>query len=502
MMGKLKAPLLEALLKHAESNPASFHVPGHHNGAALVHTLRESHIEDAAQLEKQLSAVMRLDVTELSSTDDLHHPEGAILEAQQLAAQCYGAEETCLLVGGSTSGNLAMILAVCSPGDIIIVQRNVHKSVINGLKLAGAQAVFLTPRMESSTGLSMTPSLEQVKQALYQFPQAKAVFLTNPNYYGMGMKLDTYAKACHEQGKPLLVDEAHGAHYGMHPDLPTSAIQAGADGVVQSTHKTLPALTMGAMLHMQGQLLDRRRIKEALAMVQSSSPSFPIMASLDISRAIVDRLGDRLFHSAIEAVHSFRMWVKETNTMFATAEPELLPGQQQDPLRLILTVPGGQLTGFELHRELEKRGCWAEMSDPLYTVLVIGPHVAADEAITRLQDALRDIHESFVAEPSREALYQRQSVSDDLSEGISEPVSFARTKDRPSKRVPLQEALHQPSAEMIIPYPPGIPILYPGERFTERHLKDIRQLSEAGARFQGAEDGTMATVAILIEEKC
>jgi len=501
-MDKLKAPLLEALSKHAESNPASFHVPGHHNGDALLHALRLSNMDNAAQLGEQLSAVMHLDVTELSSTDDLHHPEGAILEAQKLAAHCYGAEETCFLIGGSTSGNLAMILAVCDPGDIIIVQRNVHKSVINGLKLAGAQAVFLTPRMDSRTGLSMIPSLEQVKQALHHYPQAKGIFLTNPNYYGMGMKLDAYVEACHEYGKPLLIDEAHGAHYGLHPELPTSAIRAGADGVVQSTHKTLPALTMGAMLHMQGQLLDRRRIKEALAMVQSSSPSFPIMASLDISRAIVDRLGDRLFHDAIEAVRSFRMWVKETNTMFAVAEPALLPNQQKDPLRLILTVPSGKLTGFELHRELEKRGCWVEMSDPLYTVLVVGPHVAADGTIARLQEALKDIHEAYASKLSSGEHHQIHSNSDDLRVGISEPVSFARTKDRPSKRVQLQEALHQPSAEMIIPYPPGIPILYPGERFTERHLMDIRRLSDAGARFQGAEDGTMATVAILIEEKC
>ncbi|MFF2890642.1 aminotransferase class I/II-fold pyridoxal phosphate-dependent enzyme [Paenibacillus sp. NPDC057967] len=501
-MGRLQAPLFEALMRHAQSSPASFHVPGHHNGAALLHALHTIDTEDALDIGKQLSAIMRLDVTELSSTDDLHHPEGAILAAQRLAARCYGAEETCFLVGGSTSGNLAMILAVCVPGDIIIVQRNVHKSVINGMKLAGAKAVFLTPHIDSSTGLSTIPSLEQVKQALHQYPQAKGVFLTNPNYYGMGVKLDAYVEACHAQGKPLLIDEAHGAHYGMHPDLPTSAIQAGADGVVQSTHKTLPALTMGAMLHMQGKLLDRRRVREALAMVQSSSPSFPIMASLDISRAIVDRLGDNLFHTAIEAVHSFRNWVKESKMIFTVGETGLHTDKQTDPLRLILTVPSGKLTGFELHRELEKRGCWAEMSDPLYTVLVIGPHVCADGAISRLKDALKDIHQTYVYAECREPNRQEQTELVDLSEGISEPVSFARAKEQTSRRVPLYEALHHPSAEMIIPYPPGIPLLYPGERFTDRHLADIRRLSGAGARFQGAEDSTMDTVAILIEEKC
>ncbi|RJE83538.1 aminotransferase class I/II-fold pyridoxal phosphate-dependent enzyme [Paenibacillus sp. 1011MAR3C5] len=501
-MGRINAPLFEALMRHAGSSPTSFHVPGHHNGEALLHALHTIDPNDSLEIGKQLSAVMRLDLTELSSTDDLHHPEGAILAAQRLAAQCYGAEETCFLIGGSTSGNLGMILAVCDPGDIIIVQRNVHKSVINGMKLAGAKAIFLTPHIDSSTGISTIPSLEQVKLALRQYPQAKAVFLTNPNYYGMSVKLDAYVEACHEQNKPLLIDEAHGAHYGMHPDLPNSAIQAGADGVVQSTHKTLPALTMGAMLHMQGQLLDRRRVREALAMVQSSSPSFPIMASLDISRAIVDKLGGNLFHTAIEAVHSFRIWVKESKMIFTVGETELHPDKKTDPLRLILTVPSGKLTGFELHRELEKRGCWAEMSDPLYTVLVIGPHVCAEGAISRLKDALTDIHHAYASAECRQLERQEQMESKDPNEGISEPVSFARVKKQTSRSVPLHEALHHPSAEMIIPYPPGIPLLYPGERFTDRHLADIRRLSDAGARFQGAEDSTMDIVAILIEEKC
>lgn len=503
-MEKIKAPLYEALIKHAEKSPASFHVPGHHNGAALLHALHalDTNYAEAEAIRSRLSAIMHLDVTELSSTDDLHHPEASIIEAQRLAAKCYGAEETCFLVGGSTSGNLALLLAVCNPGDLIIVQRNVHKSVINGLKLAGAQAVFLTPSIDKSSGLATVPSVEQVKLALLQYPEAKAVFLTNPNYYGMGMKLTAYVEACHEQGKPLLVDEAHGAHYGMHAQLPASAIQAGADGVVQSTHKTLPALTMGAMLHMQGSLLDRRKVREALTMVQSSSPSFPIMASLDISRAIVDALGEQLFHSAIDEVQSFRAWVQEGKTMFAVLDGEHLSDKQIDPLRLVLTVPSGKLTGFELQSELEKHGCWAEMSDPLYTVLVIGPHVAADGSIARLKDALTAIHHTYGTAECHERNMQVQVQAQDLSEGISEPVTFARSKEQASIRVSLHEAVHHHAAEMIVPYPPGIPLLYPGERFSERHLTDIKRLSDAGAKFQGAEDSTMATIAILIEEKC
>ncbi|REK69200.1 aminotransferase class I/II-fold pyridoxal phosphate-dependent enzyme [Paenibacillus paeoniae] len=504
-MEKLKIPLYEALIKHAQNSPASYHVPGHHNGAALEYALQAIDRGQADEIRGHLSAMMQLDVTELSSTDDLHHPEASIMEAQRLAAQCYGAEETCFLVGGSTSGNLALLLAVCDPGDLIIVQRNVHKSVINGLKLAGARAVFLTPRIDKGSGLSMVPTVEQMKAALHQYPEAKAVFLSNPNYYGMGVKLDAYVEVCHEYGKPLLIDEAHGAHYGIHDQLPTSAIQAEADGVVQSTHKTLPALTMGAMLHLQGSLLDRRRVREALAMVQSSSPSFPIMASLDISRAIVDKLGYKLFHSAIEAIQSFRLWVRESKMIITALDVEHNFDMQIDPLRLILKVPSGKLSGYELHRELEKHGCWAEMSDPLYTVLVIGPQAAADGTLSRLKDALTAIHQTYASSECHDLydLHRPYSVEwSDHGEDISEPVVFARSKELASTRVPLDEAIDHRSAEMIVPYPPGIPLVYPGERFSSSHLADIKRLSDAGAKFQGAEEGTMATVAILIEEKC
>ncbi|MCR2807175.1 aminotransferase class I/II-fold pyridoxal phosphate-dependent enzyme [Paenibacillus soyae] len=505
MKQRLHAPLYQALVNHASKDPVSFHVPGHHGNEALQYALNMLDKQEEA-INRHFGPLLALDVTELSTTDDLHHPESSIKEAQALAAECFGAEDTYFLVGGSTSGNLALILAVCDPGDIILVQRNVHKSIINGLKLANAKAVFLTPERESITGLATVPSLLETEKAIIRYPEAKAVFLSTPNYYGMSVNMERYAELCHRNGIPLLIDEAHGAHYGFHPELPASAIQAGADAVVQSTHKTLTAMTMGAMLHVRGSLLSRGRLKDTLAMIQSSSPSFPIMASLDISRAIAQQLGPDLFRESIEAVRLFRQWLKEESSRLTVPEREDSPVRSisYDPLRILLMDRDGLLSGYEIQQELERHGCYAEMADPKYSLLVVGPH-AARGAIPRLQEAILHINakyaercDSAMAEP-----IQSLDLMDEDISSVSEPVAFARhgMSGKGARRVHLQDARGQLSGEMVIPYPPGIPILYTGERITNHHISQIEWLARTGARFQGAEDDTMTTIAILIEEK-
>uniref|UniRef100_UPI000A528DA5 aminotransferase class I/II-fold pyridoxal phosphate-dependent enzyme n=1 Tax=Paenibacillus dakarensis TaxID=1527293 RepID=UPI000A528DA5 len=288
-----EAPLVEALLAYRNHAAKSFHVPGHKNGKAY----------DGIEEARILHDVMKIDVTEISGTDDLHHPEGVIREAQELAADCFGAEESFFLVGGSTSGNLAMVLTVCQqPGDILLLQRNVHKSVLNGLMLAGARAVFLEPEIDKDSGLAVTPSVETIKAAIAAYPDARGVLLTSPNYYGMSCDLKPIAELCHAYHIPLLVDEAHGAHFGMHPDLPEGALSSGADVAVQSTHKMLAAMTMGAMLHVQGPFINRGLLRQRLAMVQSSSPSYPVMASLDLARRMLHAQGASAFTAGFAAV--------------------------------------------------------------------------------------------------------------------------------------------------------------------------------------------------------
>jgi arginine decarboxylase len=502
-MRNVRIPLYEHLRSRWDTNPSSFHVPGHKYGRALPDEPFEWY-----------RTVMRLDVTELADTDDLHHPEGIILEAQQLAARCYGAEESFMLVGGSTSGNLAMILAVCSRHDVVIVQRNIHKSIGNGLRLAGAQPVFVRPQFDPCTSTPTIPSLSDLEAVLLANPNAKAIILSTPNYYGVSVELAPYAELAHRFGLPLLVDEAHGAHYSFHPSFPRSAIRSGADAVVQSTHKTLTALTMGAMLHVQGNLIDRQAVGEALAMVQSSSPSYPIMASLDIARAMVESEGPKLFESSLEAVERLRAAFKAMSSCpLALVEQEekgyaaANQSRRYDPLRVLLYDRTGTCSGFDLLDKLAQRNCAAEMADERLVVLLFGIGTT-NEDVTKLLEAITDIgleiassHDGNFAvdKHTHNVITERR---DELFEAFSSPFRLQRAiwNDEHSERIPIGEAVNRLSAEIVVPYPPGIPLLYPGEPIRESVIRKIQELADKGARYQGAVDAAMRTIRVMRAE--
>ncbi len=496
--GKSQAPLYEALLQYKERGDASFHVPGHKNGMSYG---------GEGDLGGELAQVMKIDVTEITGTDDLHHPEGVIREAQQLAADVFGAEESFFLVGGSTAGNLALILSVCTaPGDVLLVQRNVHKSVIHGLMLAHAHAVFLAPQHDPGSGLATIPSEETVREALRRYPGAKGLLVTHPNYYGMGASLRPLAALCRASGVPLLVDEAHGAHFGLHPVLPESALQAGADGVVQSTHKMLTALTMGAMLHVQGGLLDRGLLRQRLAMVQSSSPSYPIMASLDLSRSQLQSSGPEFFESALANAEQLRFGVKQIPRFGL-----LVPGARgegsayaiQDPFKAVLFDATGRWSGFELQERLEAAGCVPEMSDDRHVVLALSPGTS-EEDIGRLLQALRQMDSNSEVAPGPGNPQNPQSEFSTWNiDPISAPVAFGLRPILPEDResVSLENSTGRLAAEMIIPYPPGIPLVYPGEEISGRMTAQFIALRQAKAKCQGASDPNLNTIQVIKQRK-
>ncbi|CAM3094552.1 aminotransferase class I/II-fold pyridoxal phosphate-dependent enzyme [Paenibacillus sediminis] len=490
-----KAPLYDALLDYKNHRYKSFHVPGHKNGQVYINAGRPN----------KFSEVMEIDLTEIIGTDDLHHPEGVIREAQELAARCFGAEQTFFLVGGSTVGNLALILSVCTePGDILLVQRNVHKSVLNGLMLAGANAVFLAPQVDVETGLATTPSVDTVNRALERYPHAKGLLVTSPNYYGMGTDLTSLAEACHSYGIPLLVDEAHGAHYGQHPALPRNALASGADGVVQSTHKMLAAMTMGAMLHIQGKLLNRELIRQRLAIVQSSSPSYPIMASLDLSRHLLDVEGDNLFHSGLAVVEAFKNGLNKIPHI-GLLQPSTWANDAyitQDPFKVVLYDKNGKLSGYDLQRELERYGCIPEMSDERYVVLVFSIGSTTEDAkylLEALQHIYEEAHQSIPFNDKEQIDFVEFSTWNNTAD-ISEPVPFRLSpvsQDRIDK-VTVQESAGRTAAEMIIPYPPGIPIVYPGELITDELASKLIKLSDQHVKCQGTADPTLKTIRVYI----
>ncbi|GGO09076.1 aminotransferase class I/II-fold pyridoxal phosphate-dependent enzyme [Saccharibacillus kuerlensis] len=529
------APLYAELLRYAARKEASFHVPGHKDGN-FYRDIRKN-------IPSGFKEVLGIDVTEIEGTDDLHDPEGVIKEAQEKAAAFFGAEETFFLIGGSTAGNLALILTVCrEPGDLLIVQRNVHKSVLNGLMLAGARAVFVAPDPDPESGLAVLPGDPTLEEALQRYPEARGVLLTRPNYYGMGRSIRKTADICHRHGVPLLVDEAHGAHYGLHTAFPISALAEGADGVVQSTHKMLAAMTMGAMLHVQGGRLDRSLLRRRLAMVQSSSPSYPIMASLDLARSIAQSRGEDAWTGALEAAAYIRREL-ERLPRFGYVRPKLPDGcsdsaaafeccaaepaaaeegrgepfgggavsayAEQDPLKIAVYDRRRVLSGYAMQQRLAAAGCIAEMSDERRTVLALGPGSGMNDA-ERLISALRELQceldintkaESVeFGSGQHEALESRDAVFR-TAPLISDPVPFDLRPPRSSEPLQVEEAAGRIAAEMIVPYPPGIPLIYAGERITKSAADHLIRLRKAGARFQGAADGELTTIQVRRKEE-
>jgi len=522
MTDQRQAPLFDALRRHAAARNAPFHIPGHKQ--------RASENFGEAEARRFFSGVMEIDLTELADTDNLHRPEGVIAEAERLAAACFGAEETCFLVGGSTAGNLAMVLAACEPGGLVLVQRNVHQSIFHGLMLAEARAVLLPPFTDGVSGLAAVPDAETVAEAVRKYPEARALILCNPNYYGMSADLASVVELAHRAGMPVLVDEAHGPHFGFHPAFPSSALAAGADVVVHSAHKMLSALTMGALLHMQGRLVSRAEVRRYLRMVQSSSPSYPVMASLDLARRELATRRDELFRGALaaarrvtEALRDLPFGVPVPADVSRAAERTL--SVRQDPLKLVLFDRRGRLNGFRLAEALAAHGCLPEMADARHAVLALGPGTTEEDG-ERLIAALRRIAQETGGGTGSQGVAAGEAAADEAADGgaaageaagdraaaggaaggaapggsgrggVPEPVRFSR-RLLPCEAVPLHEAVGRTAGEWIIPYPLGVPLIVPGERITERQAAELARWREGGAGIQGAADPELRTVLVV-----
>ncbi|MFC4323959.1 aminotransferase class I/II-fold pyridoxal phosphate-dependent enzyme [Litchfieldia salsa] len=462
-MNQQLTPLYSKLVDHYEKNPVSLHVPGHKNGR--VFPTRAHGFEN----------ILRLDVTELTGLDDLHDATGVIKEAEELTANHYGARRSFFLVNGSTVGNLAMILAVCEEDATVLVQRNSHKSILHGLQLSGAKPVFLTPEYDDEVKVSLGISLNTVKEAISSYPSVKAIILSNPNYYGMSVDLRGIVEYAHNRGIPVLVDEAHGAHFSLE-GFPMSALEAGADVVVNSAHKTLPAMTMGSFIHVNSNLVKDQEIGHYLQMLQSSSPSYPIMASLDLARFYLATMKKKQICELLAEIKRFTYLLNEIPQLkvVGTTNKEI----ETDPLKVTIQSKIG-MNGFELQALFENNGIYTEMADPNNVLMVLPlskEHLNTDELIRKIRGFLAPFP----------IIISNQTATFIETDKITElALCYKQIKGYNKKVVSLNEAVGQISAEMIIPYPPGIPVLMTGEYITNKHITIITNYMKAGTRFQG-----------------
>lgn len=473
---------------YVQDRVTPFHTPGHKMGKGIHPSLGQIMGSEA----------LAMDLSLMHELDDLHEPHSCIKAAQDLAAQLYGADYSYFVVNGTTGGIYAMILAIAGPGDKIIVPRNAHRSIIGGIILAGAIPVFIHPEINLELGLAMGVTAETVEQAILKHPDAKGVLIINPTYYGVATDLRAIADIVHRHGLPVIVDEAHGPHLKFSEDLPLQALDAGADLCAQSTHKIIGAMTQCSMVHCRTGRIDVPRLKAMLQLVQSTSPNYLLMASLDVARMQMATEGRELVKRSIELAQWIRRKVNTIPGLYCFGEDLLgSPGVFSiDCTKITVTVKGLGLTGAEAERILRHRyHIQAELSD-MYNVLFLITMGDTEKEATLLVEVLRDLSRSYISSDGLPVMSEVYSLHGhpSLPEQVLSP---RRALFGVATAVPFEESEGRICAEIVTFYPPGIPILCPGELISYDHIVYCRALQNAGMHISGPEDYTLTTIKVV-----
>ncbi|MBZ0295872.1 MAG: aminotransferase class I/II-fold pyridoxal phosphate-dependent enzyme [Anaerolineae bacterium] len=479
-------PFLDNLVSEQQLAAMSFHMPGHKRTFKSLPKLIEYWGGDLF-----LADLVEID----GSIDYLHAPKGSLREAQALAAQAYGADQTFFLINGSTVGNLCALMSTAHEGDKVLMSRASHRSVYGGLVLSGAEPVYIEPMYHPKVGFPLGILPEAVQQKLEQNPDIAAVHITTPNYYGYLSDVKTLARMAHAHNAVLIVDEAHGAHLTFHPLLPASALHNGADMVIQSTHKTLSALTQASMLHCAGNRVNRARVAQNQSLLQSSSPSSILLASLDVARMQMATHGEELLTQTLALAQSARAQIPEIDGLWCYGED--LVGNYgiyaYDPTKLVIRVTDSGVSGFEAAHKLRQESMLdVEFADVRHIIcsITIGD---TEQSIHTLIQSLRQLVAK--AQPNSEP----QPI---IEPPAALPSIGIRPRDAyfaPSKMIPLEQSLGEICAENIIPYPPGIPLLVPGEIIDRDMLDYMRYIVRAGATIVGAEDRSLNAIRVVAQ---
>ncbi|PRW59023.1 arginine decarboxylase [Chlorella sorokiniana] len=510
-----RTPLLQAVEQRGNRlHEVPFHVPGHKRGGSTP-----------PGLQRLLGSALRYDLTELDGLDVLSAASGPIQAAQQAAAEAWGAQASWFLVNGTTGGIHVAVMATCGPGQALILPRNAHLSAFNACVLAGCTPVYAQPCCDPQLGVAhhVTPTALQAafETAAGRGLRVGAALVVSPTYFGVVADVAGLAAVCHSHGVPLLVDEAHGAHLGLHPSLPPSALQSGADVAIQSTHKQLSAMTQAAMLHLaHGGRVQRQRLARALQVLQSSSPSYLLMVSLDAARA----------QAADPQAHEESLAAAE----YARRELSKLPGLQLlsveqaaaceglssssgssssgggggggssssstslDPLRLTISLQQLGLAGYEAAAALEEQhGIVPELATPTCVVLAlsIGSTRQHAQALVNALQQLWGQRSGMSCSTAGSLVNTMPSVA---------PAGEARLSPRDAffaatQAVPAAAAVGRVSAELLCPYPPGVPVTYPGEVITQQALQQLRLVLQQGGTVTGCSDASLQTLQVVAE---
>jgi arginine decarboxylase len=480
------APYLEAIVSYGFRGSVRFHVPGHKGGPGADPGLRSA-IGDRA---------LALDICQDIEGIDLGPAPTPYERAEQLAATAYGAGRTWFLTNGATQGNHALCLALAKPDQHVLVQRNSHASVVDGLVLSGGRASFVAPEYDDQLGMAHGVTPEALEGALARGPDIRSAFIVSPTYYGMAADVAGCAEVAHAAGVALVVDCAWGSHFGFHPDLPESPLRLGADAVLASTHKIVGSLTQSAMLHLgRDGLIDADEVARCVRLVRSTSPNSLLLASLDSARRQLAAHGEALLDRTIAAAARTR------DAIDAIPSCSVVDGSMVgrpgiagwDPLRIVIDVRGTGCTGYEIAAELRASyDIHVELATHATLVLVLG----LGQPVEALERFAHDFTETVrrVIRPGTGQRIARPPGS--LQHRTVVPIREAFLGR--GEAVPVDDAIGRISCESIAGYPPGVPALLPGEQITTEVVEYLRALTAAGARLHGAADPSFATIRVLV----
>ena len=482
MKDKISMPLIEAMLQYKSEDVYPLHTPGHKGGRGMQRLLRQ-----------ELGASVQMDVSLMSELDDIHEPETYIKEAQELAAQTYGSDACFWAVNGTSQAIHAMLLTALNPGEKLLLPRNAHRSVAGGLVLGGIEAVYLQPEYQPEFGIQMQVTVQQIEAALAQDSKIKAVLLTSPNYYGVAADMQAIADCCHAHNAVLLVDEAHGPHLGFSELLPPSALQCGADACAQSTHKILGAMTQCSMLHVQGARLDLQRAADVMSILTTTSPNYLLMASLDAARAQVQAYGGEMAAAAVQAAAKLRRLCASYSGL-RVMEAADCGGLQLDTTKVTVNFAAWGYAGIEVGELFREARIAVELVDA-YNVLFLVTYADVttdyDEALARIADVLDKI------QAQKRAPLQLAATAQ-----VPQTQAVLPLRDvfyRAKKAVPLAQAIGKICGEQVSFYPPGIPVLLPGELVTEEIIAYCRAQKKLGLPVSGPADSSLKTIRVIAD---
>ena len=482
-----EAPYIEAVLRYRAAGLTSFHTPGHKGGKGAPELLRDLLGDKCLRVETAMAG----------GVEDTRESTHLIRLAEDYAAEAWGSDRSWFLVNGSTSGIHALILTLCGPGDEVIVPRNAHKSMLAGLIFSGAWPVYLEPGVDPLWGIPLTVGASAAERALAEHPAARALFVTSPTYNGLGSDLAAMATAAHAAGVPFVTDQAWGPHLRFCPELPVDAMTAGADAAVVSTHKLISGITQTSVLMARAERVNLARLDSMVAMTQSTSPQVLMYASIDAARQQMATRGADLWRGAIAEAQWARTRIDGLAGMRCLGEEALAPHAVAsfDPTRLTISACDLGIGGYDLETALRDDYRIAiEAADPLNVVLNVtygDTHADLENLVSALRDFAARRAAATVGPASCAGILAH-------TPGFTTQVLSPREAFfAPSVALPLAKCRARVSAEMVTPYPPGIPVLGPGEAISDEIVAYLQEGARIGLKVHGPEDRTLSTLRVV-----